>query len=242
MTAAAKRQAPVAKHRRAIVPSLAVLSALMLVAACYVGGPFLTLWRLTRALDRGDTAALGSLVDWDAVRQGLKDDIAEGVIGMPQETLLASNTLPPFGASFVSGIAGAEVDQTVTPQGLLQVTRQLDPPPPGGKPKASLPTVVAAGFMTPTQFDLRLRAPGQDAEEEPLHVRMVFRVGGWQVVRILGAAGFDGSGFFADLSRGSPVKPNIGVQGPWPLLGPGQSPGGARGKASLSGRVTVSVG
>jgi hypothetical protein len=161
-----------------------VASALLLGGACYVGGPFMTLWRLSRALDRGDVAALGSLVDWTAVRQGLKDDIAEGIIGMPQQTLVASNTLPPFGASFISGIAGAEVDQAVTPQGLLQVTRQFDPKLPGRTAEALRPNIVAAGFITPTQFDLRLRAPGQDADEEPLHVRLVFQAGGWRVVRV----------------------------------------------------------
>ena len=188
MTAAAMQQGRQARCRRAFPPWLVVLSALVLIGTCYVGGPFFTLWRLTRALDSGDLAALDRLVDWDAVRQGLKDDIAEGVIGMPQETLVATNTLPPFGASFISGIAGAEVAQAVTPQGLLHVTRQLDPPPPAPSAEAPSPTlfpaVVAAGFSTPTQFDLRLRTACQDADEVPLHVRLAFRAGLWKVVRV----------------------------------------------------------
>lgn len=188
MTAAAMRQGWLAGCRRVFLLGPIVFSALVLSGACYAGGPFLTLWRLTRALEAGDLAALDRLVDWDAVRQGLKDDIAEGVIGMTRETLVASNTLPPFGASFVSGIADAEVDQTVTPLGLLHVTRQLDPPPPAPRAEppapALLPAIIAAGFNTPTQFDLRLRAACQDADEAPLHVRLAFRVGGWQVVRV----------------------------------------------------------
>ena len=187
MTAAAIGQARSTRSRRKI-PCLLALSALVLFAGCYVGGPFITLWRLTRALDSGDVAVLDSLIDWTKVRQGLKDDIAEGVIGMTRETLVASNTLPPFGASFISGIAGTEVDQTVTPQGLLQVTRQLDSPPPGPRTEppfpSLLPEIVAASFSTPTQFDLRVRAPCQDADEEPLHVRLAFRAGLWHVVRI----------------------------------------------------------
>ena len=156
---------------------------LMLFAACYVGSPFLTLWRLTRALDGGDLAALQSLIDWAAVRQGLKDDIAEGVIGMPQRTLLASNTLPPFGASFITGIAGTEVDRSVTPEALLQAARQLDPLP-GPAAELPFPAIVHAGFATPTEFDLHLRGLCQDADEQPLHLRLALHSGGWQVVRV----------------------------------------------------------
>ena len=172
------------RRRRMFPPVAIALAACVLLAACYVGGPLVTLWRLARALDSGDLAALESLVDWDAVRQGLKDDIAEGIIGMPEKTLLASNTLPPFGASFISGIAGAEVDQSVTPQGLVEATRQFDPSAPAGKPDAAIPAILQAGFSSPTEFDLHVRAACQDADEAPLHVRLEFRSGRWQVVRI----------------------------------------------------------
>lgn len=189
MAAADPRQP--GKKRRVLAPWAAVAAVLALCAGCYAGGPFLTLWRLSQALDCGDVAALDALVDWDAVRQGLKDDIAEGVIGMSQQALEDSNTLPPFGASFVSGIAGSEVDHAVTPQGLLHVTRSLDQPPPGPIalaappfPAAAFPAIVAAGFSAPTEFDLRLRAACQDAAEPPLHVRLAFRAGRWRVVRI----------------------------------------------------------
>ena len=174
-----------------------MLITLLLFAACYAGGPFLTLWRISRALQSGNLATLQSLVDWPAVRQGLKDDIAEGIIGMPQRTLLASNTLPPFGASFISAIAATEIDRAVTPEGLLQAARLLDPPSgieasgteaSGSEAGAPFPAppvaIVKARFSTPAQFDLDLRAPCQDPEEEPLHVRLAFSIGGWQVVRV----------------------------------------------------------
>ena len=183
MAATSDRSDRVARVRRAFRRGMLVVGVVVLLATCYVGGPFLTLWRITRALDRADLDALQTLVDWSAVRQGLKDDIAEGVIGMPVQTLVASNTLPPFGASFIAGIAGTAVDRAVTPEGLLEAARRLDPPP-GPATAAPFPVIVAAGFCTPTQFDLHLRAPGQDADEEPLHVRLVFRAGGWQVMRV----------------------------------------------------------
>jgi hypothetical protein len=180
MTAMAMRQPLVARGRRALLLSAAVLA---LVAACYVCGPFVTLWRITRALDRDDLVALRGVIDWSAVRQGLKDDVTEGLIGMPQRTLVASNTLPPFGAGFLSGIAGTAIERAVTPEGLRQAADLLDPRPgPGvGVP---LPTIVQAGFSSPTQFDIRVRVPCQDVDEGPLHLRLAFRTGLWQVVRV----------------------------------------------------------
>lgn len=180
MTSSALRQGPSRGRNRVVPCSLAVL---VLFAACYIGGPFLTLWRITQAVGSGDLAALQSLVDWDSVRQGLKDDIADGVIGMPQQTLIASNSLPPFGASFVSGIASSAVDRAVTPQGLLNASRLLDPMATG-EAEPAFPAIVQAAFTAPTEFDLRLRAPCQDADEEPMHIRLAIHGGFWQVVRV----------------------------------------------------------
>ena len=155
--------------------------ALAMLAACYVGGPFLTFWRISRALDAGDVAVLNSAIDWNAVRQGLKDDLAEGLIGVPRETLLASNALPPFGASFATGIVASEVDGAVTPEALGHAAHVLDPPSGSG---FEMPAIVGAGFHSLTGFDLRVRLPCQPDDEEPLHLRMAFRDGRWQVVRV----------------------------------------------------------
>jgi hypothetical protein len=122
---------------------------------------------------------LRGVIDWNAVRQGLKDDTAEGLLGMPQQALAASDTLPPFGAGFVSGIVATAVDRQVTPQGLLQAVRLLGP---GGA--APFPTIVAARFSSPAQFDLAVRVPCQDAGEEPLHLRLAFQTGVWRLMRV----------------------------------------------------------
>ena len=163
-----------------------LLAVAVLGLAGYLGGPFLTLWRITRAMDRADLATLESVIDWPQLRQGLKDDVAEGVLGMPQETLVASNTLPPFGAGFVSGIACSQIDRAVTPAGLVQAARAAA----GGDAAllfpASLPfpTIVGFGLLSPLLFDLRLRLPGQEIGEDPLHLRLAFQGGVWRVVRV----------------------------------------------------------
>jgi hypothetical protein len=152
-----------------------------MLAACYVGGPFLTLWRISRAIDTGDVAVLNSAIDWNAVREGLKDDLADGLIGYSPQMQLASNTLPPFGAGFATGIVGSEVDGAVTPETLRHAAHVLYPPSAGG---FGMPAIVGANFHSLTGFDLRVLLPFQPADEQPLHLRMAFRDGRWQVVRI----------------------------------------------------------
>ena len=180
MTAAAVRQSPVARRRHALPLSLAVLA---LFAACYAGGPFVTLWRINRAVSNGDLDTLRGAIDWNAVRQGLKDDTAEGLLGMPRHALEVSNTLPPFGASFASGIAAAAVDRDVTPQGLVHAARLLDAQPGLGG-AAPFPAIVGARFASPARFDVSLLVPGQDADEEPLHLRLAFHTGVWRLMRV----------------------------------------------------------
>ena len=46
------------------------------------------------------------------------------------------------------------------------------------------PSIVDAGFTTPTRFDLRVHLPCQGAEEPPLHLRLAFHAGSWRVVRV----------------------------------------------------------
>lgn len=180
MTAAVVRQSVAVRRRYALPLSLAVL---VLFVLCYAGGPFVTLWRITRAVDHGDLDVLRGVIDWNAVRQGVKDDTAAGLLGMPSQTLAVSNTLPPFGAGFVRGIVATTVDRRVTPQGLLQVARLLAAQAgPGGE--APFPTIVNARFSSPAQFDLSVRVPCQDADEEPLHLRLTFENGGWRLMRV----------------------------------------------------------
>ena len=177
-----RRRSP-ATLARACWPHAYWTTALVLVVACYACGPFLTLWRINRAAGCGDVATLQAAIDWESVRQGLKEDVAEGLLGMPLHSLAASNTLAPFGSGFLRGIAGTAIDRQVTPDALVAIARTLDPAPAVGA-GLPLPAIVSLAFASPTEFDLLLRAPCQDVEEAPMHVRLAFRGGTWQVVRV----------------------------------------------------------
>lgn len=149
----------------------------LLFATAYMVSPYVALWRLEAALERGDVVALERGVDWKTVRDGLKQDIADGVIG-PLQTQLASNTLPPFGSSFISGIMETAVDREVTPQNLVSVMAQMRPGEVDANPFSCFDW---AFFESPTVFTVTVH--NNDADEGHLRLRLEMRGGKWVLVR-----------------------------------------------------------
>ncbi len=98
-----------------------VLAAIVTLSAVYICYPYATLYRLDTAMRQADAVTLGSLVDWYAVREGLKEDICDMAADEPHQAR-PSNELPPFGASFIRGIAGNVLDQMVTPETVVSMT------------------------------------------------------------------------------------------------------------------------
>lgn len=167
--------------RRAVTPFI-------LLALAYVAAPYVVVWRLSSAMEHGDAVALRQLVDWGSVRAGLKEDIAEGLVGPGSVNQNASvqtigvDTLPPFGASFAAGIAGSVVDHDVTPEHLVATLHQLQPAETNAGPMPPV-GVRQAFFDGPTSFVLEVRCPGQFADDAPLRLRLAISDGVWKVVR-----------------------------------------------------------
>jgi hypothetical protein len=157
-----------------------IVAVLAVVGLAYVSQPYLTLWRLREALIHGDTATLERVIDWPSVREGLKEDIADGIIGMPQRELTARNILPPFGSGFVSSIAAHSLDAELTPQRLARAIASS-----GGDEAAAsaAPQLEWAFFDRLTSFSVKLHCAGQEVDEPPLRLRLQLGIGGWRVVR-----------------------------------------------------------
>lgn len=154
-----------------------IIAALLMVAVAYAAYPYVTLYRLGSAIRQGDGPTLETLVDWPAVREGIKEDICDLVIDETPEAK-AGAQLPPFGAGFARGIAGNAIDARVTPQALAAGARR-----PASRPafRAANARVSWAFFAGPTQFLVDLRARQQDT---PIHLQMDLRHGAWQVTRV----------------------------------------------------------
>jgi hypothetical protein len=151
-----------------------ILAAFVVLGAGYLGYPYATLYQLDAAVRRADAETLRSLVDWYAVREGLKEDISDLVLDEPANSR-PSNELAPFGASFVRGMTGNMLDRRVTPETVVSMSRgdaQVTPVDAH---------VVWAFFSDPMSFSVNLRARGA---AEPIRVLMELRHLRWQVRRV----------------------------------------------------------
>jgi len=163
-----------AKHMVAAKP---ILAAILALGVGYVAYPYATLYRLDRAIHRGDATALQTLVDWPSVREGIKEDICDSIGNDPAQKV-SDGELPAFGASFVRGVTANAVDQQVTPQRLAALAHSdVDRAGPRGAD-----TQVSKAFFTgPTDFEVSLRVPGQPG---PIRLRMTLQDADWRVTRI----------------------------------------------------------
>jgi hypothetical protein len=155
-----------------------LLAAVVGVGFGYVAYPYVSLYRLGSAIQRGDAATLEHLVDWPAVREGIKEDVCDMAADSPG--LRNESELPPFGASFMRGIKSSAIDQAVTPQALLAATgnvTEIRPQPPRGADVH----VKWAFFDSLTTFQVSLQPPGQ---VDPIKLEMDLRHGEWRVRRV----------------------------------------------------------
>jgi hypothetical protein len=156
-----------------------LLATMLSVGVAYVAFPYVTLYRLGSAIRGADTATLESLVDWPAVREGIKEDVCDLAADEPAPH--GSAELPPFGASFVRGIASGAIDHAVTPQALLAATAALPSSPLTRQPRGADVHVKWAFFDSPTTFMVSLQPPGQ---AEPIRLELDLRHGEWRVQRV----------------------------------------------------------
>lgn len=179
----------IVRRRFAVLPGKkSIVIGFILLAVAYTVTPYLTLWRLAEALRHGDSRMLETSIDWDSVREGVKEDIADGIVGDgpadpdAESPPVPQDTLPPFGSSFVKGIAGSQVDKELTPQHLAAMFQELQP---AGHNVASLlySDVRYAFFDGPESFRLSVHCPGQAPGDPPLRVEMALQHGAWTVVR-----------------------------------------------------------
>lgn len=169
------------------------LMALGVLAAGYVAYPYVTLLRLGDAIRRGDATPLEALVEWDQVREGIKEDICDNALPAPPVQQTAedhqSGSLPPFGFSFVRGIAGNVIDKNVTPTALVSAAQHFnsgdsDRAESSGpaEPPAN-PRIVWAFFDSATSFCVELMPPGDATAHQPIRIQMELTRGQWKVTR-----------------------------------------------------------
>lgn len=157
-----------------------LLAAVLGVGVGYVAYPYVTLYRLGSAIQGADAATLEALVDWPAVREGIKEDVCDLVTDTPGASKSGAE-LPPFGASFIRGIASNSIDKAVTPQALLAATNELPTARQRQAPRGTEMHVNWAFFDSPTTFLVSLQVRGQ---ADPIKLEMDLQDGDWRIKRV----------------------------------------------------------
>jgi hypothetical protein len=106
-----------------------LIGVLLLLVAAYVGWPYYTLYRINAALEADDRATLDAMVDWQAVREGLKSEVealhtptaAAGADGQEGESSVLGGGLAALIAPRMNEML---VDAYATPQGLARLIRE----------------------------------------------------------------------------------------------------------------------
>lgn len=101
---------------------LLCLSALLLIVGGYIASPFVSMWSLRSAIQRGDTATIEQMVEWPSVRASLKTSLAEQAKLLPMATSAGADVTPSIWQR-VKGMFGASmldrfIESYVTPEGL----------------------------------------------------------------------------------------------------------------------------
>jgi hypothetical protein len=155
-----------------------ILATVLSVGVTYLAYPYVTLYRLGSAIKGADAATLESLVDWPAVREGIKEDVCD--LGADDPGPRTGGELPPFGASFIRGITSSSIDKAVTPQALLAAATMPPTQPPQPQRGADV-HVNWAFFDSPTTFMVSLQPQGQG---DPIKLELDLRNGEWRVQRV----------------------------------------------------------
>lgn len=172
-----------------------ILCTVVLLAAAYAAYPYVALYRLETAIRSGDPDRIAAMVDWNQVRQGLKDDIDAQVIDSPPDppeqpvghAQDAVAALPPFGSSFLKGVASKAVDEAVSPDNVARMIRtgavaEITEPDPVNAVSFEGARVTWAFFDGPESFALWLRTAA--AGPDPVKLRMELCDGSWKITRI----------------------------------------------------------
>jgi hypothetical protein len=154
------------------------MKKMVVVATClvsYVAWPYVALYQIGDALQRGDAQTLTGDIAWASVREGLQEDIADQIIVPPGHAAPASkDALAPFGSGFMTSLAGNMVDRIVTPWRLAESLGAFH-----GVGHETGQALRSAWFLSPTRFEASFQVPPKGASAGSVRVQLELVYSGW---------------------------------------------------------------
>jgi hypothetical protein len=151
-------------RKTALLASLVLL--LLAGGAAVYAAPYLVVWRLRDAVERGDSEAVAPHVDFPALRSSVKAAVSAAVTKNTQGSSIASQLL---GSALAGNLANQMVDAMVTPETVGMFLR-------GEKPALKLfplatasETITTQGYEDASTFVVNVRKV-----DDPLGVGLVF--------------------------------------------------------------------
>ncbi|MEO6340447.1 MAG: DUF2939 domain-containing protein [Caulobacteraceae bacterium] len=125
-----------AKSGGPLVIGVVAVAALALAGA-YFGSPYLAVNSVAQAAKAGDTDKLNRLIDFPAVRDGLKADLSAAFTQrLNADASTANGGLSGLAAQLLPALVGRVVDTIMTPAGVAAMIDTGRAPPVGGPPSA----------------------------------------------------------------------------------------------------------
>lgn len=102
---------------------LTVVAVVVATVGLYVSAPFLMLWRLRSAAERNDTGTLEQLLDFPAVRAGLKEQARSALRDQVASAIHSRLVAGWIGGTSSPEVVDRAIDERVTPAAAAQLIR-----------------------------------------------------------------------------------------------------------------------
>lgn len=117
---------------------ISITVLLLLIFTYAYAAPYWVIYQIRQALEKQDSDALSSYVDFPSVRQSLKDQLNASLLKkLPEDAQSNDGGFAALGALLASSLVDKMVDMTVSPQGVSMLLQ-------GKKLKDGLPHAVQA--------------------------------------------------------------------------------------------------
>ena len=170
----------------------------LLAAALFYATPYITLFRIHRAVERSDAEAVSRHVDFDALRENVRAKVTSEITRNAPQGAMAG-----LGQAMALGVANQVVDSMVSPTGVMRLMegkgalaqlsgvaqRPAVPPapsqtPPAPPPSAGVPPQAPAPDAAAVRERARIRVSYQDWSQVRVGLQdtpgaLIFRRDGW---------------------------------------------------------------
>lgn len=162
-----------------------LVAALVAVGAWFFALPYITIFQIAIAADQGDADALSDHIDFQSVRESLKEEIREGVKNSAKD----QGFWGALGTMMVGGAAQMAVDYFITPKGIASMLEGNNPMDSGGSSNSGSDSGGAALSVSNMSYESFSRFVVVVPDENPNsseEIRFILRrVGmGWQLKEI----------------------------------------------------------